>query len=680
MNRFDLGEYIEGAFDIMNIESPIVRGQLPQNITQFPYVNGGLFAQHFAIPNLSRRTRTLILKCGGFNWAEINPDIFGSMIQAVIRPEDRAGLGLHYTSVPNIMKLIRPLFLDALYEEFMAVKDDAKRLDKLLVRMSKIKFFDPACGSGNFLIIAYKEMRTLEVQIWARIIELNKGQNALPFSNISLSQFYGIEIDEFAQDTAVLSLWLAEHQMNRVFSDKFHVQVDALPLRASGHIVQGNACRLKWEDVCPHTAEEEVYIMGNPPYLGSSKLDKGQQADRTVAIGSFVNYKKIDYIGIWFVKGSEYIKESIAKYAFVSTNSICQGEMVEPLWGAIYTNDVTIDFAYTSFKWGNNAKYNAGVTCIIIGLRSVNIKGHKCLYSNNVIRNIENITPYLTEGKNTIVGKNLSSISNLPTIIRGCMPYDGGNLLLSTSEKEQLLSLAPSALKWIKKLYSAADYIKGLERFCLWISDNERNEAEAIDFIKNRITKTAECRLQSSDEGARNLANKPHQFREFNECTEQTLIIPSTSSENRRYIPMGFADNNTIVTNAMYMINAAPFWLFGIMTYYMNMMWMQTVGGRLETRYRYTNLCYNTFPFPKISKAQQSELEQLAEEVLLSREEHSELTLAQMYDPDHMPQNLRDAHRSLDLAVERCYRTEPFRSDDERLEHLFKLYEKMIKK
>ncbi|MBP6066755.1 MAG: class I SAM-dependent DNA methyltransferase, partial [Bacteroides sp.] len=639
----DLKDYIEGAFDIMSIQSPIVRDNMPKAIRQFPYVNGGLFKEHFPMPRLSRRTRDLILKCGGYQWQEINPDIFGSMIQAVIRPEDRAGLGLHYTSVPNILKVIRPLFLDALYEEFVDCKDSIKKLDLLLIRLSKIKFFDPACGSGNFLIIAYKELRKLELQIWQQMRILQR-TDVLPFTNISLTQFYGIEIDEFAQETATLSLWLAEHQMNKVFYDKFGTRPDALPLRASGHIVHGNACRLDWNAVCPHAADEEVYVMGNPPYLGSSKLDKEQQDDRAYAIGQIQNYKKIDYIGIWLIKGTNYIKSSISKCAFVSTNSICQGEMVEPLWTPIFSKDVVIDFAYTSFKWGNNAKYNAGVTCVIIGLAN-NVKQKRTLITGEIKREVVNINPYLTEGSSLIVSKHNTSISLLPKIIMGCKPTDGGNLLLTLSEKEGLVAEHPQSEKYVKKLFSAADYINGLIRFCLWISDEDRDNAESLPFIRDRIKRTAEMRLKSPDEGARNLANKPHQFREFNACDTNTLIIPSTSSANRNYIPMGYADGNTVVTNAMYSVFNAPLWVFGVVTSVMSMLWMKTIGGRLKTDYRYTNLCYNSFPFPKISEQQRKELEEYAEEVLLVREEFTELTLAQMYDPDKMPQRLRDAHR-----------------------------------
>ena len=362
----DLEEFLDGIFDIMAVEDKQIRASLPNKITQFPYVNGGLFKTHIPIPTLSRRTRMLMLKCGEYNWAEINPDIFGSMIQAVINPDDRAGLGVHYTSVPNIMKVIRPLFLDELTEEFVRVRDDAKKLNALMIRLSKIKFFDPACGSGNFLIIAYKSIRELEIQIWKRLKEL--GIYNIPFSHIELTQFFGIEIDEYACDTAKLSLWLAKHQADNLFYKELNSKVDALPLGCSGNIVCGNACRLDWNTVCPHTADEEVYVMGNPPYLGSSWQDETQKEDINLTFNGFDNYKNLDYISIWFYKGALYIKGSNSECAFVSTNSICQGEQVLLLWKPIFNLEVQIRFAYTSFKWRNNAKHNAGVTCVIVGL------------------------------------------------------------------------------------------------------------------------------------------------------------------------------------------------------------------------------------------------------------------------------------------------------------------------
>ena len=697
----DLTDYLSRTFNIMDVS---LRSQDTLSIIkQFPYVNGGLFSKHIQIPKMGQKARRIIIECGELDWKDINPDIFGSMIQAVVNPEERANQGMHYTSVPNIMKVINPLFLDDLrknYNEFNELYEQKRQMkeigalttkqfydelkpvirkcDALLKRMSRMKFFDPACGSGNFLIITYKCLRFLEMDILALQRKCTPESEILFVDNsvISLSQFYGIELLDFPHEVAMLSLWLAEHQMNTKLNENFGVNTKALPLKNITQIVCGNACRLDWNEVCPHTPDEEVFIFGNPPYLGSSKLEDEQKDDRTIAIGQYPNYKKIDYIGIWFIKGAKYIKSSNAKCAFVSTNSICQGEMVEPLWTPIMGNDITIEFAYTSFKWSNNAKYNAGVTCVIIGLTN-EYKGKRFIYNNNDKREVNNITPYLTEGSNLIVEKHNRPISEFPDIIRGCMPYDGGNLLLTDHEKEELVNDNPNAGKFIRKIYSASDYIKGFTRYCLWIADKERKAAEAITPIKTRIEKTAKMRLSSPDEGARNLAQRPHQFREFNSCDEKTLIIPSTSSENRQYIPMGYACNELIVTNAMYMVYNAPTWVFGIITSLMNMVWMRTIGGKLETRYRYTNLCYNSFPFPKISAEKKQEIEAAAEEVLITREYYPEKTLAELYDPDKMPQNLREAHAKLDDIVESCYPGYPFASDEARLECLFKLYEKM---
>ena len=674
----DLAEFLEGIFDIMAIEDKGVRASMPQHISRFPYVNGGLFKEHVPVPVLSRRTRTLMLKCGEYNWKEINPDIFGSMIQAVINPEVRSGMGVHYTSVPNIMKVIKPLFLDELAEEYARNQDDVKKLRTLLIRLGKIKFFDPACGSGNFLIIAYKAIRELEIEIYERMRIL--GHSELPIPNIQLQQFYGIEIDEYACDTATLSLWLAEHQMNVKFNERLGFQPSALPLRPSGNIVCGNACRLDWSTVCPHTPDEEVYVMGNPPYLGSSKLDKEQQEDRTIAIGEYQNYKKIDYIGIWFIKGAKYIKDTKARYAFVSTNSICQGEMVEPLWKPILGCNVEPYFAYTSFKWKNNAKHNAAVICVIIGIADSSRPATKYIITETTQRKVSGITPYLTDGGNMIVAKHTKPLSDLPLIIRGCMPYDGGNLILSPEEMTNLIDNYPEAKKWIKKLYSAADYINREERYCLWVSDEDKLQAEINQNIKARFDATAFMRLSSPDKSAREMAARPHQFREFNACDENTLIIPSVSSENRKYIPMGYGDDETIVNNLMYMVYDADKWVFAVVSSYMSMMWMKTIGGKLKTDYRYTSMCYNSFPFPKINEEQKERLSALAEHVLFTRENHTEMTYGEMYNPESMPLDLKLAHQAMDIAVEQCYRPEPFTSDEERLEYLFKLYEKMTKK
>ncbi|MEG0900188.1 MAG: DNA methyltransferase [Oscillospiraceae bacterium] len=673
----DLKDYIEGAFDIMSIQSPIVRDNMPKAIRQFPYVNGGLFKEHFPVPNLSRRTRDLILKCGGYSWQKINPDIFGSMIQAVIRPEDRAGLGLHYTSVPNILKVIRPLFLDALYEEFAESKDSVKKLNRLLLRLSKIKFFDPACGSGNFLIIAYKELRKLELQIWEQLKVL-QGTETLPFSNIQLTQFYGIEIDEFAQETATLSLWLAEHQMNKVFYDKFGTRPDALPLRSSGHIAHGNACRLDWGVVCPHTPDEEVYVMGNPPYLGARNQEEDQKNDIDFTWGSYG--RGLDYISIWFLLGSKYIKKSNTKCAFVSTNSICQGEQVAILWKPIFDMGIAITFAYTSFKWSNNAKSNAGVTVVIIGLSACK-KDKKNIYQGNNILTTTNITPYLTSGNVSIITPQRKSISSLNVMLKGSLPADDNNLTLYRDERDYLINKYPETERLIKPFIGSQEFIRGEERFCIWVTDEDKELAFSIPEFQEKFRKVEVMRLNSKKKQTNEKAKTPYKFAEDRFNTSECIIVPVVSSERRDYIPIGFVNNEAVIYYSAFAVYDAQMWLFGILTSKMHMAWVGTVGGRLKTDYRYSaTLCYNTFPFPKISEQQRKELEEYAEEVLLMREEFTELTLAQMYDPDKMPQRLRDAHRALDLAVERCYRSEPFASDEERLEHLFRLYEKMIKK
>ena len=677
----DLAEFIEGIFDVMAINDSEVRASLPNVISQFPYVNGGLFQKHIPIPIMSRRTRMLMLRCGEYNWAEINPDIFGSMIQAVVNPDDRAGLGMHYTSVPNIMKVIKPLFLDELTDEYIRSKEDERKLRLLLARLSRIKFFDPACGSGNFLIIAYKVIRELEIQIWKQLQLISGGQAIIPFSEITLQQFYGIEIDEYACDTVILSLWLAEHQMNNIFYRDLGTRPDALPLRPSGNIVCGNACRLDWNIVCPHTTDEEVYVMGNPPYLGSKLQDATQKEDMAIALSELKEKKTLDYIASWFWKGAKYIKDNNAKYAFVSTNSISQGEQVSMLWRNIFDLDLNIFFARTSFKWSNNAKYNATVMCTIIGISNKN-NNKKRLYneSTNECFQVDNINPYLSAGGNVIVDKIHKSPMNLSKMCFGCMPYDNGNLILSSDEYDSFNTNYPQYNGLIKKLCGSYEFINIIDRYCLWIDDDNLDFALQCPYILERVNKTKEFRLGSSDKSGRELAQKPHQFREHINLTD-AIIVPRVSSERREYIPIGFVDKDTVISDSAFAIYDAELWLFGFLTSKMHNIWVRAVGGKLEERIRYSaTLCYNTFPFPKISTEQKERLTTLAENILLVRENHTEMTLGEMYNPESMPMDLKVAHQALDIAVEQCYRTEPFTSDEERLEYLFKLYEKMTKK
>jgi len=679
----DLAPFIGQLFEAMAIpDNAAQRSSMPEAVRRFPYVNGGLFREQTPIPVLSYRTRLLMLKCGDYDWKRINPDIFGSMIQAVVTPDMRAGLGIHYTSVTNIQKVIRPLFLDALVDEYTNSKDNPKRLNQLLVRLSKIKFFDPACGSGNFLIIAYKSIRALEIRIWDRLRELSGGQGIMPFSNIRLTQFFGIEIDEYACDTARLSLWLAEHQMNNAFYEAFGSRPNPLPLHQNGNVVCGNACRMDWAEVCPHTAEEEVYVMGNPPYLGSKLQSPEQKEDLRIAMPTLKENRSMDYISAWFWKGAHYIKGTHARYAFVTTNSLCQGEQVGMLWGHIFDLDLTIFFAHTSFKWSNNAKHNAGVTCAIVGVAS-QYTGLRKLYNEREIRLVQNINPYLSEGANLIVRKNYTPPTGLPKMNFGCMPYDGGNLLMTEQENEEFCALYPQDVDLVKRLCGSYEFINKVNRYCFWIDDADLPRALANPYIAARIERTKQVRLKSKDKAGRELAKRPYQFREFFNIESNTIIVPAHSSENRDYIPIGFFEKNeqVVIPNSALAVYDAELWLFGVLTSKMHNIWVRAVGGRLKTDYRYSaTLCYNTFPFPKISAEQKNELNALAREVLGARAEHTEMTLGEMYNPETMPVDLRLAHQALDVAVERCYRPEPFLSDEERLEYLFKLYERMTKK
>ena len=679
----DLAEFIDRAFLAMSTNDPAVRDSLPMQFCVFPYVNGGLFEKRVPIPVLSRRARILMIKCGDFDWKDINPDIFGSMIQAVVTPEMRAGLGMHYTSVPNIMKLIRPLFLDGLYEEFNVAKDthDKKRLRRLLVRLGTIKFFDPACGSGNFLIVSYKCIRELEILIWEELRKM--GVPELPLSNISLQQFYGIEIDDFACDTATLSLWLAEHQMNNKFEEAFGIRPNALPLRPSGHIVCGNACRLDWNTVCPHTADEEVYVMGNPPYLGARLQDESQKEDMQFVMQDKIVFNNLDYIATWFYIGSEYIKNSKSRLAFVTTNSICQGEQVGLLWSYILSLGIEIYFAYSSFKWSNNAKNNAGVTCTIIGLResSIHKDEPKYLFSYNEKNLVDNINLYLANGANVFITKQNIPISDFPPIAFGSMPNDGGALLLNEQEKANLISEDKRSIQLIHQILGSQEFIRDEKRFCLWVTDDLLPLALSINSVRKRIENCQKKRKESLRNSTNLLASTPYKFGEIRYKESECIIIPRVSSERREYIPIGYLPAGTVVSDSAFAVYDAPKWLFAILTSKMHMAWVKTVGGRLETRYRYSaQLCYNTFPFPTISEAQKVELATLAQDILDLREEHFDMTLGEMYNPETMPDDLKEAHHRLDLAVERCYRPEPFNSDEERLECLFKLYVKMTKK
>ncbi len=673
-NGKDTHTFLDDLFDRLNSNGG---KDYPDFLAKFPYVNGGLFGQKINSPIFTTKARNTLIELGELQWKDINPDIFGSMIQAVVIPDYRSDLGMHYTSVANILKLIKPLFLDELYEAYENATT-VKQLNALIQRISKIKFFDPACGSGNFLIITYKEIRLLEIKILQKITDLEPNPT-FKWTSIQLLQFYGIEIDDFAREMAILSLWLAEHQMNKVFEDDlagFGKSKDILPLKDAGQITQGNAARVDWKTVCPISDKDEVYVIGNPPYYGSRKQNQEQKDDLRLVFGN--DYKSLDYVAAWFYKGAKYIELKNAKCAFVATNSICQGLLVSLVWSRVLSENIEIGFAYQSIKWSNNAKGNAGVTFVIVGLRNISTKP-KYLFNDNFQTEAKNINPYLIDASNIIVSKAEKALSKFPEMNFGNMPADGGNLLFTEKEKNDFLEKEPDAKEWILPIISAHEFLNGNNRYCLWLEDVKEDQYNKLPLVKQRVEANEIVRLNSSRP---QLAETPHLFAQITQPKNKDFIlIPRHSSENRDYIPIGFFNSSYKASDSNLIIATDEPWHFAVVTSRMHMVWVRNVGGKLETRIRYSkDICYNTFPFPDISTKQKENLNLYVFSILDERAKHPTKTMAQLYSPTTMPKGLLQAHQELDTAIEQCYRLQPFKNDTDRLEYLFKQYEKMQKK
>lgn len=675
---------------------------LPAHLASFPYVNGGLFQADEPIPDFDTRTRRLLLECGKLNWSEINPDIFGSMFQSVIDPKQRSRLGQHYTSVPNIMKAIKPLFLDELQTAFQDIfkrypsnEGRLKALYSLSMRLGNIKIFDPACGSGNFLIIAYKELRRLEIEIFKAVKEIDS--NAIFSSQIRLDQFYGIELDDFAHEIAMLSLWLAEHQMNLAHENELGNSLPTLPLKSGGNIKAANSLRENWEVFCPRSnrAEDEVYIVGNPPFGGSNSRDEEQNEDMDMVFDGWKKYGVLDYVACWFWKGAQYIRASRARLALVATNSISQGDQVATLWPPIFALGNRIAFAYQTFPWANNAKDKAAVHVVIIGLEATHLsdglspnsaqpKLYKLLDKEWHSQSVANISPYLIAGSNLAVASREQPLCNVSKMVYGNKPVEGGNLILTTEEKDSLIAREPQSAKWIKKLLGSDEFLNGKQRWCLWLTDLTQEELDSLPekhpLVAERVEKVRAVRLASKKAATVQKADIPHLFDEIRHPTSGNyILVPCHSSENRDYIPLGFLIDGTISNNANLMIPNATLYEFGILTSAMHNDWMRTVAGRLESRYRYSGtIVYNNFPWPEADEAEKSRIAALAEDILLIRADYPDQTLAQLYDPDKMPLPLKEAHLRLDTAVDRLYRTKPFSDGMERVEFLFDLYEKAV--
>lgn len=698
-------EVLTALFQTLNTPPENRSEALPVHLASFPYVNGGLFQADEPVPDFDARTRRLLLECGKLDWSEINPDIFGSMFQSVINPAQRSRLGQHYTSVPNIMKAIRPLFLDdfqaafqGIFKRFSSDEGRLKALYGLSMRLGNIKIYDPACGSGNFLIIAYKELRRLEIEIFKAVKEIDS--NALFDSRIRLDQFYGIELDDFAHEIAMLSLWLAEHQMNLAHESEIGNSLPTLPLKSGGNIKAANSLRENWETFCPRNnrEEDEVYIVGNPPFGGSNSRDDGQNQDMDMVFDGWKKYGVLDYVACWFWKGAQYIRASRAKLALVATNSISQGDQVATLWPSIFALGNRIVFAYQTFPWSNNAKDKAAVHVVIIGLEAIRLsddlqnslnlsdvqpKLYKLLDKEWHSQSVANISPYLIAGSNLAVASREQPLCNVSKMVYGNKPVEGGNLILTTEEKDSLIAREPQSAKWIKKLLGSDEFLNGKQRWCLWLTDLTQEDLDSLPekhpLVSERVERNRAYRAAGSKNSDRlKLVGTPHLFRDTNN-PENYILVPCHSSENRDYIPLGFLIDGTISNNANLIIPNATLYEFGILTSAMHNDWMRTVAGRLESRYRYSGtIVYNNFPWPEADEAEKSHIAALAEDILLIRADSPDQTLAQLYDPDKMPPPLKEAHLCLDAAVDRLYRAKPFSDGMERVEFLFDLYEKAV--
>jgi len=693
-------EVISTLFRAMNTKSADrADAKLPRWADRFPYVNGGLFSGSSDVPVFTRIARSYLIHIGRLDWRKINPDIFGSMIQAVADDEERGALGMHYTSVPNILKVLNPLFLDDLREKLEDAADNARKLLNLRNRMARIRVFDPACGSGNFLVIAYKEMRAIEAIINDRRGEPDRR------TEIPLTNFRGIELRDFPAEIARLALIIAEYQCDVLYRGQKEALRDFLPLDAQNWIYSGNALRVDWLSICPptgtvvkHRADDlfhappdqaqidfenqggETYICGNPPYKGTKNQTDDQKDDLRFAFEAYTDtYRSLDYVAGWFFKAALYGQETETKTAFVSTNSICQGGQVPLLWPLIFQRGNKILFAHTSFLWRNLAAHNAGVTVAIIGF-GVPTDQRRFIYSEEKdgtasIREATNINAYLVPSRDIIVDGSTKPRNGLPRMSLGNQPYEGNFLILESQEFKELSD--SDLILFTKNFFGSSEFIRGGRRKCLWITDNVKEQAFSVQSIRKRVEQVRAWRLASTRPATRAMASRPHQFCEMNIGNNKTIIVPIRSSEAREYLPVGVLDCNCVVSNLAYALYDAPIWCLAIIASKLHLSWIGTVCGRMKTDYSYSNkMGWHTFPLPTLTEKNKADLARCAENILLAREAHFPATIADLYDPGNMPSNLRAAHEHNDEVLERIYIGRRFKNDTERLEKLFDLYAK----
>ncbi|MCC7533325.1 MAG: class I SAM-dependent DNA methyltransferase [Bacteroidia bacterium] len=731
----DLAAKLQELFQVLNTPNNNRFKNLDEQLADFPYINGKLFEELLPTASFDSKMRQALLNCCYLDWSKISPAIFGSMFQSVMNPKERRNLGAHYTSETNILKLIKPLFLDDLWKEFEAVKNDTTRLTKFHDKLSTLRFLDPACGCGNFLIITYRELRLLELKVILALQKLNSIIYQMEFIDISLffkvnvDQFFGIEYEEFPARIAEVAMWLIDHQMNIYCSLETSKKLLRIPLVKSARIINNDALTLNWnnllteyntielnandaEIIITSKVEEPAaqygtvklrvekykivdefseitpdtkfdYILGNPPFIGSKLMS---QAQRNVVIKEFDNIQGagvLDYVTAWYIKAAKYIQGTKTKVAFVSTNSIVQGEQTSILWGQMLKKyGIKIHFAHRTFKWSNEAKGNAAVYCVIVGFANFDTN-NKRIFEYEDIKGeaheikAKNINPYLVDAKDILITKRTKPLCKVPSISKGNQPTEGGNLIMSEDERNELILKYPNAKQYIKKLYGAVEFIHNKPRYCFWLPNQVPIELKTIKEVTERLRLVKEMREESTDPKTRELAKEPYRFREMKNY-ESFVIVPSTTSENRRYIPMGFGDKNIIPTNALLIIPNGTLFHFGVLTSTMHMAWVKYVCGRLESRYRYSkDIVYNNYPWPENSTEKQIKtIEEIAQKVLDARQQFLNSSLADIYEPLFMPSALVKAHNELDKAVDLAYRPQAFTSEANRMEFLFELYEK----
>lgn len=678
----DLAAKLQELFQVLNTAKENRFKNLDEQLADFPYINGKLFEENLPTASFDTKMRQALLDCCYIDWSKISPAIFGSMFQSVMNPKERRNLGAHYTSETNILKLIKPLFLDDLWKEFESIKDNKNKLPEFHKKLSTLKFLDPACGCGNFLVITYRELRILELEI---LRALNKtGQRFLDVGSIiwlDVDMMFGIEYEEFPARIAEVAMWLIDHQMNMQISNEFGQYFVRLPLKKAAKIVHGDALETDWETIV--SKNELSFILGNPPFIGS-KIMKQSQRDQIVrefdnTDGSGV----LDYVTGWYIKAAKYIYDTKIKVAFVSTNSIVQGEQTSILWGRLLNKfNIKIHFAHRTFKWSNEAKGNAAVYCVIVGFANYDTN-NKSIFEYEDIKGVahemkvKNINPYLVDAKDLLVNNSSNPICNVPKMSFGNMPLDGGHLLLSDEAKLEFVLKEPNAAKFIKPLISAYEFLKGEKRWCLWLVGAEPSEVKQMPEVLKRVELVKKFRLDSVAPSTQKFAATPTLFRDRNQ-PKAFVLIPLHTSENRKYIPLGFLGNSEIANNSCSIIPNATLFHFGVLHSTIHMAWVKNICGRLESRFRYSkDIVYNNFPWPDNPNDKQvNAIEIAAQKVLDARLQFPNSSLADLYDPLTMPPVLIKAHNELDKAVDLAYRPQPFTSEANRMVFLFELYEK----